>query len=312
MKIIKRTALVFIIVLITGYLIISWNLSNLVLFPVSSLEKTKKDIRDFWGTTYDEILASMPEPENFTIQSFDGLTLKGKYFQQSDSSKCALIFAHGWGETWAGMLKYVPAFEDCNCDLVLYDHRTHGESDGKYSGGTVKEAKDLLSITEWVVDNKTFDRSQIGWVGSSWGAATSLIAGADEQDVAFIVVDAPFQDWETAVFERAIKDYGAIIKLMSGGVMATAGFRAGVKASEASPLLNADKISEPVLLIHSKTDSATAYQQSVNLSAKLNDASESHFTEWGNDHVMDVITNQSDFKALVHDFLERKRAYFLE
>ncbi len=312
MKILKRISLFVVLVLLAGYLLISWSLSKRVVTPTGSFEDTKEEIRKFWGTTYEEIMAGLPVPESFDVQSFDELTIKGKYFQLSDSSTCAIIFAHGWSENWPGMLKYAPLFDSCQCDLVFYDHRAHGESGGKYATGTVNEAKDLLSVTRWANQQKGFAMDQIAWVGCSWGAATSLVAGATDEDVAFIIADSPFQDWYSAVFERALKEYGAPIKLLAGGIMKAVGIRAKVNTKEASPLLKAKEIKEPVLLIHSMADSATAYQQSVNISKQLNKQSEVHFTKWGNPHVKDVVYNLEECREIVNSFIARKKPGFLK
>lgn len=313
MKILKRVAVSIIILLLVGYIAASWTLSAKVLFPESSLEKTKSRIVQYWGTTYEDVMATMPEPESFSIQSKDGLALNGQHFQMSDSSTCAIIMPHGWGAIGADMLKYVPVFSDCNCDIVLYDHRAHGESEGKYATGGLKEAEDLWLVTNWVASSKNFNLNQIGWMGSSWGAATSLIAGAEQEDVGFIIADSPYQDWNSAVFERAIVDYGSGIKLLASGVMQVVSFRSGVNYRDASPIAKASSISEPVLLFHSEGDTRTSSNQSVNIAKNLNpQRSQFHHTLWGNDHVMDVVKNQVEFREIVEEFLTKEAPQFLK
>lgn len=313
MKILKRAALSIVILLVVGYLAASWTLSAKVLFPESSLEKTKSRIIQYWGTTYEDAMATMPEPQPFSVQSNDGLSLNGKYFQMSDSSTCAIIMPHGWGAMWADMLKYVPTFSDCNCDFVMYDHRAHGESEGKYATGGIKEAEDLWLVTDWVLSNKNFKLNEIGWMGSSWGAATSLIAGAEPEDVGFIISDSPYQDWHSAVFERAIRDYGSGIQLLASGVMQMVNLRSGVNYKEASPVNKASGIAEPVLLIHSAADTKTSSNQSINIAKNLNPThSQFHHSQWGNDHVMDAVRNQEEFRELVQQFLKKEAPQFLK
>jgi len=313
MKILKRVLIALAIVMAILYSFLCWTLSGRVLFPESSLEKTKGRIVNLWGTTYEASMEVMPEYEDFSVETIDGLLLKGKYFKTSDSSSCAIIFPHGWGAIWADMLKYVPAFSDCNCDFVMYDHRAHGNSEGKYATGGIKESQDLWTVTEWVQENHQFEPSKIGWIGSSWGAATALIAGSDEKDVGFIIADSPFQDWNSAVFERAIRDYGSGIDMITSGVMRAAGLRAGVSHKDASALNKASSITEPVLLIHSKADSQTSSSQSVNISKNLNSGISTFYnTEWGNDHVMDVVKNTEEYRAYVLDFLTKEAPQFLK
>lgn len=312
MKLLKRILISLLILIVGLYLFASWSLSGRVLFPESSMEKTKKVIRDEWNTTLEDVLATMPPANDFSVTSFDGLQLNGKYFVVSDSTECAIIFPHGWGALWADMLKYTKATEDCECNLVFYDHRVHGASEGKYATAGIKESKDLWTVTDWTKEQFNLADNQIGWIGSSWGAATSIIAGAEPRDVGFILADAPYQDWYSAIFERGIKDYGSGVKLLSAGVMQVVNMRAGVDSKEASPRDKVSNVTEPLLLIHSEGDQATNSQQSINISKNMSPRnSEFHHTQWGNDHVQDVVNNGEEFKEITVNFLNQYAPHFL-
>jgi len=269
------------------------------------MERTLEDIPIYWGTTFEEIMAMLPPPDDFSVTANDDIDISGKYFNVSDSARCLFIFSHGWGRNRPNMLKYYPMVEDCQCDIIMYDHRVHGESGGEYPTGGIKEAQDLMTVTEWANTEKGFEWNRIAWLGSSWGAATALMAGANDRDPAFIVADAPFQNWYSAVFERAIRDYGSGIKLIAPGVMQVVNMRSGVNYKEASALEKAKSIEEPVLLIHSEGDTETSSDQSVNVSKNLNESSEFHHTQWGNDHVMDVVNNTEEMKALLMEFIQK-------
>ncbi|MGB0929129.1 MAG: alpha/beta hydrolase [Chitinophagales bacterium] len=308
----KRILVLFVLLIVAAYGYISWTLSNQILFPNSSMELTKSRIKNNWGKDFNAIMDSLPTPKDFAVTSFDGIQIKGKYFQKSDITNCAIILAHGWTDTWAGSLKYVSVLEDCQCDLVFYDHRAHGDSEGTYATGSINESKDLLALTEWVQKEKNLTAKQIGWLGASWGAAAVLTAGADSKNVAFIIADAPFQDWYSAIFERANRDYGTIASILSAGVMGVVNWRAGVDYTQASIVEAASKIEEPVLLIHSQADSETNSQQSVNISKKLKPNNFTfHHLDWGNDHTRDVLFNTEEYKGLVNEFLKGVEGDFL-
>ncbi len=277
------------------------------------MELTKSRIVSEWKRTYDEMVKLLPAPQEFTAISFDGTELQAKYYQRTDSTHCAIIFAHGWTDIWAGSLKYVPALEDCDCDFVLYDQRAHGASGGDYATGGIRESKDLLAVTEQVQKDKNLPDNRVAWMGSSWGGAAVLTAGADAKKVAFIIADAPFQNWHSAIFERAIRDYGGGIHLMSYGVMQMVNWRAGIDYTEASALKAASKVEEPVLLIHSETDLQTDSQQSVNISKQLQSPkSVFQHLDWGQDHTKDVLFNTEKYKALVNNFIGGVDSTFLK
>lgn len=305
MRFLKRFVVFVLILLFVSYIGISYLLSNKILETNSSFDKTISDIENYWGTSYEEMIALFPPPSDFSVSSTDGLAIKGKYFTVSDSASCLYIFAHGWARSWHNMLKYYPMVDDCGCNIIMYDHRAHGDSEGKYPTGGIMEAQDLILVTEWASDNKGYQWNQIAWLGSSWGAGAALIAGADDRNPAFIIADSPYQDWYTAIFERAIEDYGSWINGIAPAVMTWVNLRADLNYKNASPMEAAKRIEEPVFLFHSKADPKTNSQQSANIAKNLNSSSEFHHTEWGNIHVMDVISNKEDIKALLSNFLNK-------
>ncbi|HKK74736.1 MAG TPA: alpha/beta fold hydrolase [Saprospiraceae bacterium] len=301
----KRIFFFLAILLILLYLGICWYFSNIILNPPQGdpLERTEKMLA-IKGPNAQPINDWLSVPDTFSVKSVDDVSLRGWHFQ-ADSAQCAIIMAHGWSTSRLAMIKYMYLFEDCGCDIVIYDHRGHNKSDDAYATGGIMEAKDLLRITEWTQQRTGFSNQQIGWLGVSWGGATVLQAGAEEENVAFIISDSPFQDWHSAVLERAIRDYGAWINIFVPTIKALVSLRASVHFSGASSLLRAPDIDEPVFLIHSKADSATASWQSVNIAEKLNpDLSIFHHTEWGNDHAADISNNPAEFKVLVDQFID--------
>ena len=74
-------------------------------------------------------------------------------------------------------------------------------------------------------------------------------AGATDKDVAFIVSDSPFQDWNAAVLERAIRDYGSWISLFVPTIKAIIKLRAGVNFNDADTRAAAANI-KPLLVSH--------------------------------------------------------------
>lgn len=314
MKILKQILLGLFLLILLLYVFISWNLSNRILYPKSSMALTESRIEQYWqGTSLPELTAMLPTPEPFSFQSFDDITIKGNYYSKNDTAPCVLILSHGWTSNWAGMLKYIPVLEDCACDFILYDLRAHGESEGDFPTGSIKEAKDLLALTEWVKDNKGFESNQIGWLGASWGAATSLKAGADKKNVALIMVDSPFENWYAAIFDRAVVEYGTVVNFLSYGVMQMVNWRAGINYKDTNLVAAAAQIEEPVLLIHSQTDSETYSSHSVNIAKNFqSDKLTFHHTDWGGDHTKDVLINTEKFKKVINDFLLKTNPSFLK
>ncbi|GAB5552048.1 MAG: alpha/beta hydrolase [Saprospiraceae bacterium] len=303
----KRISLTLLFIVLAFYFGASWFFSNLILNPPQGdpIQRTEAMLK-IAGPNAKPINNWLNIPDTFALEARDGKTIRGWYFKAKDEAECAVIMAHGWSSSRLHMNKYMPLFEDCPCDIITYDQRGHNKSETAYGTGGIKEAEDLLMIHNWLKDETGLKNEDIGWIGISWGGATVLQAGATDEDVAFIVSDSPFQNWYSAVMERAVRDYGSWITAFVPMIKTIVWARAGVNFDKASALKEAAKIKEPVFLIHSKADSATASTQSVNIAAQLNpSSSEFHHTEWGNDHADDIKNNLAEYEVLFDAFIEK-------
>lgn len=302
----KRFLIILIILVLALYVGISWFFSSLVInLNSGDTEARTARMAEIQSPTAQTVNDWVSVPDTFSLQTTDNKTIRGWYFK-ADSADCAVIMAHGHNSYRVEMIKYMYLFEDCGCDIAMYDHRGHNISDEAYATFGIKESEDLLAVTDWVQQEKGYTDKQMGWLGISWGGATVLQAGADEREMAFIISDAPFQDWYAAVMERAIRMYGSWVKAFVPLIKLIIDNSAGVDYDDASALNNASKITEPVFLIHSEADSATASWQSVNISKELNPSSSVfHHTDWGNDHADDIKNNPEDYKVLVDQFMDQ-------
>lgn len=301
----KKLLLGLVALLLLGYVGLAYYFSSLVIQPP---RRDNTEVRGLMqaraGIDINTYRAQMPAGEDFILPaSGENVEIAGTYFSQ-DSSQCAVIISHGYGSTRISMMKYAPIWYNCGCDVVVYDHRGHGESGGEHGTGGVLEGEDLHRVTAWTQEKTGFNRQQIGWMGESWGGSTVLQAGATGADVAFIIAESSFQDWESAVFERAQRQYGNWIAYMKPAVFTLAGWRTGIDAWSSSPLLKAPDISEPTLVLHSKADALTASEQSVNIAAALPSASSKlHHLDWGSSHGNNIFTKPEAYRALLLDFV---------
>lgn len=292
----KRILLVLIVLVLVLYTGICYYFSTRVLVPPRKALQDPQELVERYGT-YDEV----------SVETADGLQLNGWLFENPDTTQCGVILVHGHGSNRYGMRHWMPYFWMKGCDVMMYDHRAHGESEGTYGTFGIKESEDLLWIHDLFKEATALENSQISWVGSSWGAATVLHAGPEVNDLAFILSDSPFRDLNAAVMERAIRDYGSWIKLLKPTIYALVKWRAGFDPEQANTVARASKVQIPVILIHSRTDEATSSDQSEAIAAAMSDQVVTfHHTDWGSDHVKDVQNYPERYWGLVDDFLETR------
>lgn len=299
----KKIFLVLLLLFLLAYLGMAYYFSGLVIYPPRRThEQGRALMQQRAGVDIDTFWQKLPLGEEVNIEVEKELQLAGTYFAH-DTSRCAVIISHGYGGTRLNMAKYAYFLYDCGCDILLYDHRAHGASGGIYATGGVKEADDLLKITDWLKQKSGLSATQIAWMGESWGGATVLQAGADQKDVAFIIAESSFQDWESAVFERAERMYGKWINGVKPAVWRFVSWRSGVDASKASPLLSAKNIKEPVLLLHSQADAETASSQSVNIASALTAEHRLYNLDWKASHANNVFVRPAEYQELIFDFI---------
>ncbi|TXF88388.1 alpha/beta fold hydrolase [Neolewinella aurantiaca] len=294
--------------LLVVYLGITWFFSGLILnTPDRDIATVYRMNQDRWQLDLDSLQRNLPPREEMSFASpVDGITLKG-WLYRPDTVRCGVVMAHGYSVNRANMLKYAPVFDSCGCALLLYDHRGHGESAPEaFGSGGYHEATDLIAANDWLRQTTGLAQERIGWFGESWGGATVLLAAARQgaPRPAWVVSESSFADWESAVMERGLKEYGAGLNALTPGAFAWTSLRAGVDFDEVSPVLAAPKIDVPVLLVHSAADTLTypvqfdelakAFKPGVVTARKL---------DWGAWHAHNIIWRREEYTGMVLDFV---------
>ena len=303
-----RKLLVTLAVLLVLYLGVTWFFSGLILHtPDRDIATVYEMNQDRWGLDLDSLQRRLPPRQDVTFSSpVGGEALHGWLFRP-DTVRCGVVFAHGYSVNRANMLKYAPIFDRCGCALLLYDHRGHGASAPEaYGSGGWHEATDLLAAHAWLRDQTGLPDARIGWFGESWGGATVILAAAraGAPRPAWVVSESAFADWESAVMERGLKDYGAPLKLLAPGAFAWTGLRAGVDFDAVSPLRAAAGVTVPTLVLHSSADTLTYPEQFDRLSAAFDPAVvTAHRLDWGAWHAHNIIWRRPEYTALVHGFM---------
>ncbi len=119
------------------------------------------------------------DPEDVSIKSFDGLTLKGWYLPAKEPSDVYMICVHGYRAygpyEYGARMKFLLSL---GCNLLIPDNRAHGRSEGTYIGFGNLDSIDILGWCSYLTDRFGKD-IKILLQGCSMGAATVLAAAGD-------------------------------------------------------------------------------------------------------------------------------------
>ena len=189
----------------------------------------------------------------------DGVKLAGRWFHTRDK-RGTVVFLHGMSDNRASGGDITDHFVARGFEVITYDSRAHGESEGEACTYGYYEKKDLERVLDRV------EARPIVVMGFSMGAAVALQAAAVDRRINAVVAVSPFSDLRTIAEERAPffatrHDIDTVFKLAEQ--------RANFRADEVSPLAAAVHITVPALIIHGARDRKTQPDHSERIFAAL-------------------------------------------
>ncbi len=238
------------------------------------------------------------------------LKLSGLLIRSKNENAPTVIALHGKGGNRVGVIRFGYLFYKLGFNVLIYDQRHHGRSEGNYTTYGYFESHDVSTAIDFL-ESKSINTNQLGIIGESFGAATSLMAGALDKRIKFVIADSSYIDMPTAVRDNAwrmnylpshpIPDLGFLV----------AGWLADFDPYKVSPINSIRTINKPVLIAHCDQD-VWAYPE---YAYQLYEASDKEQTELKMfkdcSHVAAINDYPEDYETMVAGFLERHEADFL-
>lgn len=126
--------------------------------------------------------------ENISFKTSDNLIIKGWFIHAESKTDKTIIVCHGYPFDKNNILQAVYFLAE-KYNLLLFDFRYFGESQGKYTTVGYNEKKDFFAAVEYLKERNI---EKIGAMGFSLGAATILTSNSE--DVKAIVADSSYAD----------------------------------------------------------------------------------------------------------------------
>lgn len=220
-----------------------------------------KPYKDIVSLGMDFVLQH-PHTQVYT-QSFDGLKLAGRYYENEGSDRTIIIF-HGYRSSGTRDFSCaVRGYYNMGLNVLLVDQRAHGKSEGRLITFGVKERRDVLSWINYVLENKgNAERIFLG--GLSMGASTVLLATGLllPENVKGIVADCGYTSPVEIIREVAKKSFkvrGIVIIPMLDAFCKLIG-KFSIYGISTVDALKYNKI--PILFIHGDADSFVPVEMS--------------------------------------------------
>jgi len=204
----------------------------------------------------------LPPPDTCESASFpgEGITLKGWRCRAVGDRRAALVYLHGVTDNRTSAAGVIERFGSRGFDVVAYDSRAHGESEGGACTYGWFEKQDLCRVLD------TIGSGPIVLLGTSLGAAVALQAAAIEPRVSAVVAVEVFSDLRSIATERVPFVFtGRLLRR----AFSLAEQEARFPIDAVSPERAAAHVAAPVLLIHGDADTATGPHHSRRVFAAL-------------------------------------------
>lgn len=258
---------------------------------------------------HEQMIAWMKEVrgfqhEQFTITSFDGLKLCGKYYEHKSGAPIELMF-HGYrGNAERDLSGAVQRCFSLGRNVLIVDQRTSGKSEGNVISFGINESRDCLSWVNFMVEHFGPD-TKIILTGISMGASTVMMASAMDlpSNVISALADCGYTSAKE-IIKKVIRQMKLPANLLYPFVKLGAKLYGHFDLEETTPIEAMKHCRIPIIFIHGETDDFVPCEMSyANYEACV--APKKIFTVANAGHgLCYLLDNDGYFKAL-KDFSEQ-------
>ena len=200
--------------------------------------------------------------QDVSITSFDGLTLRGQYFECDPKAPMEIMFPGYRGNAERDLAGGVHRAFALGRNVLLVDQRAAGYSDGHIISFGINEHKDCLKWVGFAISHFGKD-VKIILTGISMGASTVLLASGYDlpENVIGILADCGYTSAKDIIKKviRQIKLPPALLYpiIRFGGMMF-----GGFDIESVSPIEQVKKCKIPVIFVHGETDDFVPFSMS--------------------------------------------------
>jgi len=236
----------------------------------------------------------------------DNLVLKGWYLE-GEQDRPTIIMVHGREGNRAigtpGILELASRLVEKGFHVLMFDLRGHGESEGTYLSAGYYERYDLLGAVDYA---RSRGASKIGVVGFSMGAATSILAAAEEPGISAVVSDSSFADL-TEIANREVKKQTHLPAWFAPGYLLVLKVWYGIDLNSVRPVDAVGRIApRPILFIHGQADNYFPSTHANRLYEASNNASNQVWLVPDAGHIQSYKTAPLEYLERITTFFEQE------
>lgn len=217
--------------------------------PPGPVYEPYREIMHAWADEVDKM-----DHEDVEILSYDGLTLRGKFYEYAPDADIELMFPGYRGSAKRDLCGGVQRCFALGRSALVVDQRGCGRSDGHIITFGVREYRDCLSWVNYLTELYGGSR-RIILTGISMGASTVLNAASQElpENVIGVIADCGFTA-PKAIIQKVIRQLGLPPKLLYPFVRLSGMLFGGFDIESISSIESVKKTKLPVFIAHGEDD----------------------------------------------------------
>lgn len=164
------------------------------------------------------------EPRVFRLRTSDGLRLEAWEFHRAQAP-LTFILAHGWGASKEMLDEQIVFLCREGWDVVAFDFRNHGNSEGNVTSLGYHETKDLEAAVAHVRSSSHLGQTVFLW-GISMGAVAAIRVAERDASICGFIAESSYLSLRETVRHHARLFFGFPFVLLAPLVLAWARWRA--------------------------------------------------------------------------------------
>jgi dipeptidyl aminopeptidase/acylaminoacyl peptidase len=202
--------------------------------------------------------------KKYTIKSRHGYDLAVYQVKPELESNRFVVFAHGYGYTHHGVVKYAKMMLALGFNVVMFDERFHGQSGGTFCSMGYYEKDDVYDLVSAIIERYGKDII-IGTYGESMGGAAVILEQAIDKRIHFVITDCTFFDLTELMLYQVKKAIGLMPQPFVFFTNLFFKIRTGVWLKDISPIKNVVEPNCPMLFVHGEEDEVIPPEHSKKL-----------------------------------------------
>jgi len=192
--------------------------------------------------------------QDISFFSSDGLKISGAFIKGTNGA--TVILLHGYGRSKEQMLPQASFLNKAGFNILLFDFRASGKSEGKYITFGQKEQADLEGAIYYLRARQDVDMKKIGLLGFSMGGAVAIMKSGDLPEIKAIVISSTYARFKSVIWQNFQRYFRGIPFFPLGWVvLAIIRYRTGIFYPKISPIKYLHRLqARPLMVIHGAHD----------------------------------------------------------